>query len=88
MSLKYKWFKLKRKFLKNFTYFDLKEGVRIEHLWGISTIVKVDESCKVHTRENCVSFEYITSYICDTNYKFNDKPDVILEEDILRIVEE
>lgn len=88
MSLKYKWFRLKRKFLKNFNTFDLKEGVKIEHLWGISTIVKVGESCKISSYQNALSFTRITSYICDTNYKFNDEPDIVTEDDILRIIRE
>lgn len=88
MSLRYKWFKLKQKFMKNFTTSDLKPGVKIETYKGISTIIEVSKSYTtvIHIGNEPFNLQTETSYVCDTNYYFEDEPDTFFEEDILRII--
>lgn len=90
MSLSYKLFKLKRKILKNYQTEDLTIGTKIETYHGISTIVEIGQCVKFVIKTGQEKLKDIESiektYICDTNYCFDDEPDQFLEEDIVRII--
>lgn len=90
MRLKYILFKFKQKLYRNFTTNDLKPGVKIKWYKGISTIKKVSTSYSmfVMTGNEPIDFQPETCYILDTNYYFDDEPDIIFEKDILKIIKE
>lgn len=88
MSLKWRWFRFKQRFMKNFATQDLRVGVKIEWFKGVSTITEVSTALMFDVEDaECKPIE-VTYYILDTNYYFKDEPDGIMEEDILRVIKE